>query len=247
MPLPLPKGSCRLLTTSIRRWWRALHSDGDLRKGRRYFGSLGIHHVRTLVDVGANEGQFLFPALKYLTPQRAIAVEMLPDCARRIAERAPGHVRVFSCAVGAQRGQEPCLRSNYSPASSLLEILPEASALYEKNLSQTCAGAVEIRALDELCLDAGIDSVDLLKIDVQGYELHVLRGAEQVLSRTRQVIVEVEFVPIYQGGPLFPAVWEKLGSCGFVLSQIFAQRRSRNGILLHADALFSARRALEEG
>ncbi len=52
-----------------------------------YFSALGISRIRTLVDVGANEGQFLFPALKFLTPKRALAVEMLPDLAGNLKKQ----------------------------------------------------------------------------------------------------------------------------------------------------------------
>lgn len=223
------------------RWRSTCASDPEFRLGMNYFRALGIAEVRTLVDVGANDGQFLLPALRYFTPDKALVAEMLPDLASRLASRVPENVRVYSCAVGSGRGRKPSLRSAFSPASSLLELLPQASQLYDRDLKQSHVGTVDIRTLDDLCMQAGLDSIDLLKIDVQGYELEVLRGARQVLKHTRQIIIEVEFVPIYRGGPLFPEVWDELESQGFVLSQLFGQCRSRDGVLLHADALFNAR------
>jgi FkbM family methyltransferase len=234
---------CRwhLWTAGDFRWSSRLAADPEFRRGVEYFRALRISKVRTVVDIGANEGQFLLPALKYLSPERALAVEMLPDLARRLTSRLPRSVRVYACAAGGGRGRAPSLRSTFSPASSLLELFPEASSLYGRDLEQSDVGAVDIRTLDDLCMDAGMDSIDLLKIDVQGYELEVLRGARRILKRTRQIIIEVEFVPIYQGGPLFPAVWQDLESHGFVLSQLFAQCQSSDGVLLHADALFTAK------
>lgn len=223
------------------RWGSRLASDPEFRAGMDYFRALEVSKVRTLVDVGANQGQFLFPALKYLTPQRALAVEMLPDFAVLLASHVPENVKVYNCAAGCGRGRGRFLRSAFTPASSLLELVPEASALYGKDLHQDDLGAVDIRSLDELCAEAGLDSIDLLKIDVQGYELEVLRGARKILRRTKQIIVEVGFVPVYRGGPLFPAVWQELDSQGFTLSRLFGQCRSQNDVLLHADALFNAK------
>ncbi len=228
-----------------RRFWQARRAHGpaddpDFRSGLEYFSALGITSVGTLVDVGANEGQFLFPALRFLAPKRALAVEMLPELAQQLERRVPAGVTVYSCAVGAAAGQAPCLRSAYSPASSLLPLVPEASQLYNKNLRQTASEIVAIRTLDDICSEAGFEEIDLLKIDVQGYEMEVLRGAGRMLKSTWRIIIEVEFVPVYQGAPLFPTVYQELQKQGFVLSQIFGQCRSQEGVLLHADALFQA-------
>jgi FkbM family methyltransferase len=232
----------RLYRAGDQRWRTTLPLDEEFRRGMDYFDALGISRVRTLVDVGANEGQFLFPALKYLAPQHSVAVEMLPDAAARLRSRAPASVAIYQCAAGAVSGQGSCRRSAYCQASSLLPIRPEASDLYGLDLHQTDPEPVPMLTLDDICEDAGIESVDLLKLDVQGYELEVLRGAGRILERTRDIIVEVEFVPIYDGGPLFPAVWQDLCGRGFRLSQLFGQWRSPEGILLHADAYFKSQR-----
>jgi FkbM family methyltransferase len=232
----------RLFQSGDPRWHSTLPLDWHFRRGMDYFNALEISEVRTLVDVGANEGQFLLPAVKYLAPERAIAIEMQPSAADQLRRLAPANVSIYQCAVGAAPGQATCLPSVFSQASSLLPLRPEASDLYAIDLHQTAPYAVPMRTLDEICEEAGIDAVDLLKLDVQGYELEVLRGAGRVLQRTRDLIVEVEFVPIYEGGPLFPVILQELSDRGFRLSQIYGQCRSKDGTLLHADAFFRGER-----
>jgi len=208
----------------------------------RYFQALGMSRVSVLVDVGANEGQFLLPALRYLEPAQAVAIEMLPDLAGRLRTRCPAHVRVVECAVGRRAGRMPILRSIYSPASSLLPLMPQASALYGRDLHQEVAGEVQVRTLDEIYAQMGLHWVDLLKLDVQGYELEALSGGTEALQHTSRVIAEVQFVPIYESGALFSEVCAFMEAQGFALSLLFQQARSVGGTLMHADALFTSRR-----
>ena len=55
---------------------------------------------------------------------------------------------------------------------------------------------VQVETLDNYCQRNSISKIDLLKIDTQGYDLEVLRGAKQMLSEHR--IIEITFIDIYQ-------------------------------------------------
>ena len=207
------------------------------------FNALGVApgHCGTLVDIGANEGQFLLPALAYFRPRRWIAVEMLPDLAEKLVKEvcplAPGGL-VLACAVGESAGAQTVLRSVYSQASSLLPLDPQASEWYGIDLTQYPNGVVEVRSLDEICQQNGIDHIDVLKIDVQGYERQVIRGAERMLRRTTHLITEVEFVPVYHGQALEAEIRAELEARGFVFRQYLSEYRNSDGELLHGDALF---------
>jgi hypothetical protein len=78
---------------------------------------------------------------------------------------------------------------------------------------------------------------DLLKLDVQGYELEVLRGAEATLRQTRAVLCEVSFREFYTGQPLFTEVVAYLGARGFTLHAL-AEGTALGAPLVQADALF---------
>lgn len=67
---------------------------------------------------------------------------------------------------------------------------------------------VQVETIDRYCHQHSIRKIDLLKIDTQGYDLEVLRGAEQMLlqSLIKSALVEITFIEIYQGAPRFDEV-----------------------------------------
>jgi FkbM family methyltransferase len=208
------------------------------------FSLVGLepNECRTIVDLGANEGQFLFSALAYYPSPRCLIVEMLPDLAARLRDDARLADRrrfvVVQAAVGEREHEQPVLRSVHSQASSLLPLHREAAGLYGIDLTQFEAGSVRVRTLDALCAEHGFGEVDLLKIDVQGYEERVLRGAPITLAHTRRLIIEVEYVPVYQGQMLADGIRAAVERAGFEYVCNVTEYRSAEGILLHADALF---------
>lgn len=107
---------------------------------------------------------------------------------------------------------EPACSSLYAPDEDLAKLRP-ALAL----ISETGRQEVVLETLDRWCVDNGVEAVDFLKIDIQGAELDVLKGAPQTLDTVRIVEVEVEFNPIYLDQPLFSDVDTFLRERGFVL------------------------------
>lgn len=84
--------------------------------------------------------------------------------------------------------------------------------------------------------------VDLLKLDLQGYELAALRGADGLLPRTKLVLCEVEFVPLYEGQPLFGDIAAHLRERGFRLHNLYDLWTLESGQLTSGDALFVSER-----
>jgi hypothetical protein len=75
----------------------------------------------------------------------------------------------------------------------------------------------QVRTLNKLLADRELVHPALLKIDVQGFELPVLRGAEQTLRSFDQILVEASFAELYEGQALFPDVSHHLEEHGFHL------------------------------
>jgi hypothetical protein len=98
---------------------------------------------------------------------------------------------------------------------------------------------VEMRTLDDVLAGAALAPKVLLKLDVQGYEDQVLAGAAAVLARTDYVAAEVSFRPLYQGQPLFDAIYARLVAAGFRYHGNLDQIPSpEDGRALQADAFF---------
>ncbi|MBW8824899.1 MAG: FkbM family methyltransferase [Acidobacteria bacterium] len=171
----------------------------------------------TVVDVGARWGagerwRSLGPAVRVIGFEPDVV-----ECERLSATETD--VRYVPVALGAQDGAvvlhrtaDPACASVYPPRADLPEARPELHVVAEVGTV-----SVAMNRLDTWLDAEGIPEVHVLKLDTQGSELDVLRGAERALRQVRLLEVEVEFNPIYEGQPLFGDVDEFLRRCGFVL------------------------------
>jgi len=195
----------------------------------------------TMVDVGAASGEFAATVQAHCGLRSALLVEPQPAFYRQLEERFPGPtMTVHNCAVSDASGTMPMeiLNANYS--SSLLPVIPEAGGANRRlDLSVRETIVVDVRRLDDLARQVTGD-IDLLKIDTQGSELHVLRGAVETLRRVRLIWIEVSFVPLYEGSALFADVHALLRQHRFYLHSLHDGFRGDHGELLQADALFIA-------
>lgn len=123
-------------------------------------------------------------------------------------------------ALAAQTGEaalyvtvDPQCSSLYPPSEDAIRRYPELGSHTALRGTQT----IETSTLDAWSKQADAGPIDALKVDVQGAELDVLRGAERSLSSVRVLELEVEFQPLYRGQPLFADVDRFLRACGFSL------------------------------
>ncbi|HYM10910.1 MAG TPA: FkbM family methyltransferase [Bryobacterales bacterium] len=124
----------------------------------------------------------------------------------------------FAVGDGTRRTLHVC---NYPMTSSLYE--PNFPLLdFYQNLGNLCQ-VVRRQEIDTVRLDdiPEASEADFLKLDVQGAELDVLRGARKVLASAVAVQTEVEFVPLYKNQPLFAEVDQELRSRGFWFHRFF--------------------------
>jgi FkbM family methyltransferase len=173
-----------------------------------------------LVDVGARGGLRTHwePMRQHL---KLIGFEPDPREFAVLAARPPDTATTFlPTALHSERARVPLyiardrgLTSIFEPDRQFLDAFPDADRFDTVEVRD-----VEVQPLDALLVGHQIDDVDFLKVDTQGSELHILRGASGILARAAVgVEVEVEFAPIYKGQPLFADVDAHLRSLGFSL------------------------------
>ncbi len=194
----------------------------------------------SLVDVGANEGEFIDSVGALRAPAAVYAFEPLPEL-KAVLERTLEHHeqgRVISAAAGDQIGSLVLNRARSPKLSSVLEPQAAMSEHYRDAISIIDRIEVPITTLDaEIPADV---VVGLLKIDVQGFEPQVLDGAMQTLSRTAVVMLEINYAEHYSCGGHFEDAHDRLSGAGFRLSAVSCPHISR-GVPLWADAVYVSR------
>jgi FkbM family methyltransferase len=202
--------------------------------------------VIRLIDVGARGGidKRWEPFYSELEVR---AFEPDPEeCAALGSRSSPYAVRFLPVILGARDGEPATLFVCRTPGcSSLLRPNSELLQFYEygENLDVVGEHPMITTRMDTACGDF---QPDVLKIDTQGTELDVLRGAGRLLDNTLAVELEVEFVQQYAGQPVFSDVDSFMREQGFTLRGLrrtywrekAEYRHPYGGQLIHGDALY---------
>ena len=188
-----------------------------------------------VVDIGAARGEWATECMTVFPDARYFLVDPLQEnqaALKRVAAGAspPGRITVWHGALGAAEGGFEI--RVHGDQSSFLTSEYAAGATTRK---------VPVRTLDSF---GGTDLLPvnpgLIKADVQGYELEVLRGADRALAAAELLLLEVSFRRVYAGSPLAHDVLSFAASRGFRVYDIcsYAQR-PRDHELTQADILFA--------
>ena len=191
----------------------------------------------TLIDVGANKGQFS-TAVRGLRPEAVIhAFEPLPVAADRFASvfRGDPLVHLHRLAIGAESATSTFFVADREDSSSLLKPGKGQQEAYGVGAKEQIK--VEVRPLGSVIDLAALPAPVLLKIDVQGTELDVLKGIES-LDPFDFIYVELSFVVLYEGQCLFEDVRAHLAGRGFSLRGVFNQSVTSAFGPTQADCLF---------
>lgn len=198
------------------------------------------HSIGTVLDVGANEGQFIKTA-RVLFPQASIlAFEPNPRLTQSLQNVLPsGTGAVCQIACGREAGTMPLHLMKFSPASSLLQ--PTSLRIPDFPPAET-EETIEVKVdrLDSVVRSHALARKPyLLKLDVQGYELEVLQGAVDILPDVSAIVCEVNAVPFYEGQAGFEDIYAFVRQHNFKLVDIGEPiRQSHSGEVLYFDAAF---------
>lgn len=196
--------------------------------------------VEALLDVGANKGQFARGARALGFRGDIYSFEPL-SVAHAIctaaAQTDPRWTVVPPMALGARSATAMINVAENLASSSLLDV--EARSVDAVSASGY-KGTEEIlvRTLDEV-VELGWSRPFGLKIDTQGFEMEVLRGARETLADVPVILLEMSLTPLYKGAPRFGELFDALEGLGYRcvgLTQGFADHRRHE--LLQADGLF---------
>jgi len=190
---------------------------------------------RTVVDVGAWIGDrtehvhAIFPEAFFLM------VEANPGKRARletIAAQLGPSVRLRMALLGRESRSDVPFYAMEAGSS----VLPENTGFERTQLT------LPMTTLDEVSHASTLEGPVLLKLDVQGYELEVLRGGPLTLARSEVVLLEVSLLEYNQGAPLMPEVVAFMDAVGFVPYDVCGQlRRETDAALCQIDIMFVRR------
>jgi FkbM family methyltransferase len=196
--------------------------------------------IKCVLDVGANVGQFR-DFLRTAVGFKGWIVSFEP---------VPDHVAILKSRI--LRDRKWILHAlAVSDVAGALEMNVAAHGVLSSFLDPVQASPADVAitkriSMEAVTLDSMIDTITatsplrstFLKIDTQGFDLKVLRGARQMLVQIPAVQVEVPVLPIYEGMPTFEAILRELRDRGFELTALFPVARDSSMRVIEFDGLF---------
>ena len=159
--------------------------------------------IRTVIDVGANKGQFALVAAVLFPNAHLWCIEPLPKPrarAARVLRPFAERLSLIDCAIGSADGTGEMRVTSRDDSSSLLAMTPRQAA-FGGGLREVGRHTVVVRRLDQVVSSEEIKRPALIKIDVQGYELEVLKGSMAILPFVDYLYIECSYVELYAGQP----------------------------------------------
>ena len=232
------------LVKVIRIFWVPAWRDALL----RHRVAAGVEHARvlrnlgsvgTVVDIGANRGQFALAARHVFPQARIVSFEPLagPAALWRAVFAGDTRATLVEAAVGPEPGEAQIHLSARDDSSSLLPITARQNTLFPGTAEAGTATIRVVRLADALPA-ADIEAPALLKLDVQGFELQALAGCEALLDRFDWVYVECSFVELYAGQAFADEVIAWLRERRLRLTGVYHMADDGDGRAVQADFLF---------
>ena len=195
--------------------------------------------LATVVDIGANRGQFSLAARRWVPRARVISFEPLPEPAevfRRVFANDEAVV-LYEAALGPKEESVTMHVSASDDSSSLLPISSLQSEIFP-GTEEVATTKVRVVPLDAFVQADDLVAPAMLKLDVQGFELNALSGCESLLHCFDLVYCECSFVELYSGQALAADVIEWLSNKGFKIKGVYNPAYDNEGQAIQADFLF---------
>ncbi|HUP61196.1 MAG TPA: FkbM family methyltransferase [Thermoanaerobaculia bacterium] len=199
-----------------------------------------VDRAHVVFDVGAHEGWFLHSWKDWCPRAEIHAFEPAVEAYEKSVELygSDPSLHFNNAGVGRARGTlELNVLEGSRVSNSFLKPVDATWREIDYHTGPITRRVVEVITLDDYTREHAIESIYLIKIDVQGFELEVLEGAKETLRRTDYVFVEAAIRPLYEGAPRFTHVHDFLDAHGFHLIAMRAWHRG-NLTLVETDMLF---------
>lgn len=196
--------------------------------------------IATVLDIGANVGKWAECATKFFQDAEVHAFEPLSCCFQDLDARVARYPRMHGhhFALGPESGEAEMFENDYTPSSSLLPMTERHREMWPKT-SHDKKTLVPVKSLDDFAAETKLPAPIFLKIDVQGFEMNVFRGAAETLRNVAAILTEVQFDEFYENQADFLELQNFLAQHGFRFLEFCDERRLRDEHrLVYANAVF---------
>lgn len=198
------------------------------------------------LDVGANIGQTIENLRRVFKTPMIHAFEPSAEVFELLREKvqAPG-VELHRMALGSEAGEKEFINNENSCLGSFLP-MDQGQENKLRRFRETAAEVVTVETVDGFLQSCDIDKVDVLKVDAQGFDLEVLKGAGQLLGEKRAgvVIAEINFVKMYENQAGASEISDWLAERGYHLVDYYEKNRT-GATLSWVTAMFTLRPDLD--
>ena len=212
----------------------------------RYGVFAGVEHrallndsLKTIIDIGANKGQFALACREWAKNASIISFEPLfgPSKIFKAVFKNDPNVRLYIAAIGPISQRSLMHLSEHEDSSSLLPIGPKQiinfQGTHEKGVVE-----IDVAPLDSFLHVDDIELPSMLKLDVQGFEMEALKGCESLLTRINLIYCECSFIELYSDQKLAHDIINWLYIRQFILIGVFNTSYDFSGQAIQADLLF---------
>jgi FkbM family methyltransferase len=198
--------------------------------------------INCVIDVGANYGQYGDFLRQIGYKGRIVSFEPVSASFKRLSERTKNSSgwQAYNLAVGATNDVLEMHVMKQDQFSSLLPINSFGNSQFTKEAAVTHTERVNIVPLDSMKdeITAGLEEPRIyLKMDTQGYDLHVMEGAKTLLPQVLGLQSEISLQPIYTGMPDYLTSFSRLNQLGFSITSLIPVSRDKNLRVIEFDCL----------
>lgn len=223
----------RMKQSALRKDKNSIHAFDHTWQRLKTLSALGFK-PSFICDIGASKGIWTQKCLNIFPKAEYLCVDPLKENTPPLKELSLKH-RAVHCWMG-------CLGSKRGEV--IMNVDGDGSSILGGHWGNPYGTQrkIKINTLDNLLETQNFPQPDLIKLDVQGYELEVLKGAIKALKSTQAVIAEVSFFPFQSDMPVVHEVVGKLSEYGFVVHDILSvSTRPLDGATAQTDLFFLAK------
>jgi len=190
-----------------------------------------------IIDIGAHEGESIIRFNKLFNNPEIHSFEPQIESFKKLEKLKTNNIYLNNFGLGSKSENKDIYINSNTAASSYLNI--DNKSKYFRSLKTIKKEETKIDTLDNYLIEKKIDFIDLMKIDVQGFENEVLNGALKSLNKVNLIEIEIVFVNYYEKYNSFYEIENILKNYNFELYSLSSITLNRkNDRLRNLDALY---------